>query len=171
MKNSETDRACDACEIQEVRAGFWLGNLSEREIDVDRRVILKCIFKKHDGKLWACWFWLGIEASGRLFWIRECTFGFQKMRKISWLGCESVLFFFFFQEWLCGVELTFLPLLMCIVRIFNTLFATCLGERYFLECIQVKTLLVLSSSWNWNSTVIQGSVGRSVLWLVGCWVS
>jgi hypothetical protein len=40
-----------------VHSGFWWGNLRERDhledLGLDRRIILKRIFKKNNGKAWA----------------------------------------------------------------------------------------------------------------------
>jgi len=48
----------------EVRTGFWLRDLMERNhlenIDVDWRIILRWIFKKWNGELWTVMTWLRI---------------------------------------------------------------------------------------------------------------
>ena len=54
----------------EVRTGFfWWENLKEREhledIGIDGRIILKCLFKKWDGRAWAGLIWLRIGTGGR----------------------------------------------------------------------------------------------------------
>jgi hypothetical protein len=44
---------------------------------------------------------LRIGTGGRLLWMRWWTFGFRKMRGVSWLGEELLAY----QEGLCYVEL------------------------------------------------------------------
>jgi hypothetical protein len=34
----------------EMHTEFWWGNLKERDLGADERVILKCVFKKYDGR-------------------------------------------------------------------------------------------------------------------------
>jgi hypothetical protein len=50
----------------EAYTGFWWGNLRERDRlenpDVDRRIILRCIFKKWDMRVWTGSSWLSIGA-------------------------------------------------------------------------------------------------------------
>jgi hypothetical protein len=49
---------------------LWLENLKRREnskhLDIDERIILKGILKKHDGKMWTRLIWLRIGSSGGL---------------------------------------------------------------------------------------------------------
>ena len=46
----------------EVHAGFWWGNMRERDhledLGVDGRIILKWIFKKSDDEVWDGFIWL-----------------------------------------------------------------------------------------------------------------
>jgi hypothetical protein len=54
-----------------VHTGFWWEDLRERDhvkdLGVDRRIMLKCIFKKWDGEAWTGLIWLRIGTSnGRL---------------------------------------------------------------------------------------------------------
>jgi hypothetical protein len=50
----------------EVHTGFWLGDLTGKEHlgDVDRRIILKCIFFKRDVKTWTGLLWLKVGRGG-----------------------------------------------------------------------------------------------------------
>ena len=55
----------------EMCRGFWWGNLRERDHwgdpDVDGRIILRWIFRKWEGVVWAEWSWLRIvRCGGRL---------------------------------------------------------------------------------------------------------
>jgi len=53
--------------IGKMHTGFWQGDLRERDhwknVDVDGRILLKCIFKKYDGEALTGLLWLMI---GRL---------------------------------------------------------------------------------------------------------
>ena len=76
--------------------GFWWGN--RREIDhwgdpdVDGGIILRWIFRKWEGVVGTGWSWLRIGTGGGHWWVRWWTFGFRKMRGISWLAAEPVSF-------------------------------------------------------------------------------
>ena len=49
--------------------GFWCGNLRERDnlrdLGVDGRIILRCIFRKSDVGVWTRLSWLRIGTGGR----------------------------------------------------------------------------------------------------------
>jgi hypothetical protein len=47
---------------------------------------IKMGFRKWDVGVWTGSMWLRIGTSGRNLWIRYWTFGFHKMRGISWLA-------------------------------------------------------------------------------------
>jgi hypothetical protein len=51
-----------------VYTGFWWGDLIEKDQtedpDIDRRIILKWIFKKWDGEAWTGLSWLRLETGG-----------------------------------------------------------------------------------------------------------
>jgi len=53
-----------------MRAGFWWGSISARHhlkyINIDGRIILKCISKKWDGQFWTGLIWMRIGAGGGL---------------------------------------------------------------------------------------------------------
>jgi len=59
--------------------------------DVDGRIILGWIFGKWEG-LETGWSWLRIGRDGEHLWIRWWTFGFYKVRGVSWLAAEPVSF-------------------------------------------------------------------------------
>ena len=71
----------------EVCTGFWWGNLRERDHrgdpDIDGKIILRWIFRKWEGVVGNGWSWLRIGRGDGHLWVRERTFGFQKMRGIS----------------------------------------------------------------------------------------
>ena len=52
----------------EVYTGLWWEDLSERyrleDLNVERRIILKCIFQKLGGKAWTGLIWLRIGTGG-----------------------------------------------------------------------------------------------------------
>jgi hypothetical protein len=52
--------------MEEVHTGFWLGDLARREHlgEVDRRIILKCIFFKRDGETWTGLHWFRTGTGG-----------------------------------------------------------------------------------------------------------
>jgi len=56
--------------IEEVHAGFWWGDLREighlLDVGVNRRIILKWIFKKWDWEVWTGLIWLRIRTGGGL---------------------------------------------------------------------------------------------------------
>jgi hypothetical protein len=43
------DEMVGECRRGEVHTGFWFGNMSERDLGIDGRIILIWIFKKFDG--------------------------------------------------------------------------------------------------------------------------
>jgi len=55
-------------------AGFWLGNLRERDHwgdpDVDGRIILRWIFSKWEGVVGTGWSWLRIGTGDGPLWVR-----------------------------------------------------------------------------------------------------
>ena len=57
----------------EVYTGFWWGNLRERDhledLGVDKKIILRWIFRKGDGVAQAALIWLSIRAGGGLLWM------------------------------------------------------------------------------------------------------
>jgi hypothetical protein len=57
-----------------VHTGFWWGDLREgdhlEDLGVDRRILLKWIFKKWDDGAWTGLIWLRIGTGGRLLWMR-----------------------------------------------------------------------------------------------------
>ena len=81
---------CDAdmhCE----RLKFYMDVGLNWDLDVDGRIILRWIFRKWEG-VETGWSWLRIGTDGRHLWIRWWTFGFHKVRGISWLAAEPVSF-------------------------------------------------------------------------------
>jgi len=59
--------------------------------DIDGRIILRWIFGKWEG-VETGWSWLRTGTGGGHLWIRWRTFGFHKLRGISWLAAEPVSF-------------------------------------------------------------------------------
>ena len=71
MKKNEMDGSCDTYETQErCVQDVWWKDLMETDsfqgIGVDRRIILKDILKKWDGKSWAALLWLRTVTGGGL---------------------------------------------------------------------------------------------------------
>jgi len=62
--------ACGTYGGEVVNTGFWWQNLKERnhleDLGVDKRIILKWIFKKYDWRLKVRFMWLRIKTFGRL---------------------------------------------------------------------------------------------------------
>jgi hypothetical protein len=69
-----------------VHAGYWSGNLRERDhLDdarIDGRIISKCILHKYDGRGWTVLIWFRIQLRGRFFWVPYRTFGFHNVPEI-----------------------------------------------------------------------------------------
>ena len=65
----------------EVCTGLWWGNLRKKDHggdpDVDRRIILRWMFRKWEGVVGTGWSWLGIGRGGGHLWVRQWTFGSQ----------------------------------------------------------------------------------------------
>jgi hypothetical protein len=57
-----------------VCTGYWWGSLRERghwgDQDVDRRIILRWIFRKLEGVVGTGWSWLRIGTDGEHLWVR-----------------------------------------------------------------------------------------------------
>jgi len=57
----------------EVCAGFWWGNLRERDHwgdpDVDGKIILRWVFSKCEGVVGTGWIWLRIGTGGGHLWV------------------------------------------------------------------------------------------------------
>ena len=81
--------------------GFSGKTLGKDEWGVDGRIILKWIFEKWDEGTWTGSILLRIGTGGGLLWRRWWTFGFHKMRRISWVA-EDLLAS---QEGLCSMQL------------------------------------------------------------------
>ena len=58
----------------EVCSGCWWGSLRERghwgDQDIDRKIILRWIFRKLEGVVATGWRWLRIGTGGGLLWVR-----------------------------------------------------------------------------------------------------
>jgi len=89
----------------EAHTGFWWGDLRARDHledpDVVRKITLKRILKKSVGRFWTTGLMcLRIGTGVALMWAQYWTFGFHKMRWISWTA-EGLLAS---EEGLCHVE-------------------------------------------------------------------
>ena len=51
-------------ETEEVHTGFWWGDLSDTDLGVDGRIILKWILNKWAGEAWTGLIWLRIRTGG-----------------------------------------------------------------------------------------------------------
>jgi hypothetical protein len=67
---------------------------------VDGRIILRSIFRKWDVGAWTGSICLKIVTGGGYLWMRQWTFGFHKMRRISWLAENRLAS----QEVFCSME-------------------------------------------------------------------
>jgi hypothetical protein len=67
---------------------------------VDGRIILKWTCERLDGGAWTGSIWLRIGTGGELLWMRLWTFGFHKIREISWVAQDVLAS----QEGLCSME-------------------------------------------------------------------
>ena len=87
-----------------VIAGNFLREIAGRDYwghqDVDGRIILRWIFRKWEGVVGTGWSWLRKGTGGRRLCARWWTFGFHKMRRISWLAAKPVAY----QEGLCSMK-------------------------------------------------------------------
>jgi hypothetical protein len=74
--------------------GFWWGNLREIENMGDPGVygsiLLRWIFRKWDEVVWPGLSWFRIGRGGGHLWMWSWTFGFHKMREISWLTGDGL---------------------------------------------------------------------------------
>ena len=88
----------------EAYTGFWWGNLRERDNlgdpAIDGRITLRWIFRKWYVGVWTGWSLLRIGICGEHLWMWQWTFGFHKMRGISWLAKNRLAS----QEGLCSIE-------------------------------------------------------------------
>ena len=70
-----------------MHAGFWWGNLKERncleDLDAFRRIILKLVLKNWDERVWNALMWLRLGTGDRLLQTQELTFGLHEMWGIS----------------------------------------------------------------------------------------
>jgi hypothetical protein len=69
IEKNEMGGACSTWGRDEVFAGFWWGNLRERDHledpGMNGRIILRCIFRQWDVGVWTGSMWLRIETVGR----------------------------------------------------------------------------------------------------------
>ena len=86
------------------RIGSWWGNRRERDhcgdLGVDGLIILGCISRRWDVGIWTGLGWHRIGTSGGRLWVRWWTFGFHKMRGITWLAANQLAS----QEGLCTMQ-------------------------------------------------------------------
>jgi hypothetical protein len=65
MEKYEMGMACSVYGGRgEACTGFWEGNLIERDPGIDRRIMLRWIFRKWDVGIWTGLSWLRIETDG-----------------------------------------------------------------------------------------------------------
>ena len=76
---------------------WWQGLLVT---SVDGRIILRWIFRKWDVGVWTGSSWLRIGTGDGHLWMQQRTFGFHKLRGISWLAENRLAS----QEGLCSME-------------------------------------------------------------------
>jgi hypothetical protein len=78
----------------EACTGFLWGHLRERDHwgdpDVKDKIILRWIFRNWDVGEWNGLSCLRIVTGGGHLWVREWTFGFHKVRGISWLAANRL---------------------------------------------------------------------------------
>jgi hypothetical protein len=107
--------ACSICYWWYIHTNFLSENFKGRDhaedLSVDKRIVLKWILGKYDGKVWTASVWLRMETSGWLLLSRQWTFGFHKMWVISWLTNWLLSS----QEWVCSMELLVGWLIDCLV--------------------------------------------------------
>ena len=67
---------------------------------IDRSIILRWVFRKWDVGVWTVSSWLRVETGGGHLWKWKLTFGFHRMRGISWLAENRLAS----EEGLCSME-------------------------------------------------------------------